>query len=225
MLSKVHEIEKAIALRKKGWSYRDILKEVPVAKSTLSKHLKDLPLTKSEKHYLKSRRDSNISHGRIKAAAASHSRRIERDRELLDESRKEFANWHSDPLFFTGIALYWAEGAKRNSIFAFTNSDPQMVSLMVAWVTKFLGVPSAHMRARLYTHKPFANEGGEVFWATTCSIPLSNFRRTIYKPTGLLVKKRPGYKGCIRIELAKVAYLRKMHFWQQMLIEHYRIAG
>ena len=52
----VHYKAKAVALRKKGLSYNDILKQVPVAKSSLSLWLKDLPLTKSEKKVLKKNR-------------------------------------------------------------------------------------------------------------------------------------------------------------------------
>ena len=45
----VHFKTKAIALRKKGYSYKEIMAEVPVAKSSISLWLKDTPLTKSEK--------------------------------------------------------------------------------------------------------------------------------------------------------------------------------
>jgi orotate phosphoribosyltransferase-like protein len=45
----VQEKEKAVELRRKGLSYKEILKQVPVAKSSLSLWLKDLPLTKDEK--------------------------------------------------------------------------------------------------------------------------------------------------------------------------------
>lgn len=221
MRPKVQEIQKAIALRRKGLSYRDILSQVSLAKSTVSNYLKDLPLTESEKKYLKSRRDSNISRGRIKAATSNHMRRIVRDGFLFEEARKEFQAMSEDPLFHVGIALYWAEGAKRNSIFAFTNSDPDMMVLMITWVERFLSVSRTDVRARLYTHKPFAHENNEQYWSNVTGVPFRNFRKTIYKPTGLLVKKRPNYRGCVRIELSRVVYLRKLLFWQKMLIEHY----
>ncbi|MEK7107383.1 MAG: hypothetical protein AAB899_04330 [Patescibacteria group bacterium] len=218
----VQEKGRAIALRKKGYSYRDILREVHVSKSSISLWLQDLPLTKDEKTYLKSRRDSNISRGRMRAAASLHELRLSRDNVLLQEARKEFVLYREVSLFTTGIALYWAEGSKRTSVFSFANSDSEMINLMLSWIERFFGVGRKAIKVRLYIHKPYAHENCESWWSREISVPLSNFQKTIYKPTGLLVKKRPDYKGCLRIELGTTYRLRKMQFWQQMLIEHYR---
>ena len=126
--------------------------------------------------------------------------------------------------------MYWAEGYKKpmmrkgrvitSHYIGFTNSDPQMMIVMIKWIEKFLGIHPEAIRARLYTHKPFAYENAENYWSVKTRIPLGNFGKTIYKPTGLLVKKRPEYKGCLRIELNRTSYLFVM-FWQQMLIERY----
>lgn len=218
----VQEKKKAIELRRKGFCYQEILKEVKVAKSSLSLWLMDMPLTEDEKQILKKRKDNNISKGRIRAAASNHMRRVIRDGFLLKDSKREFEEKSKDPLFHIGIALYWAEGAKRSPYFGFTNSDPDMLVLMIDWVRKFLEIKEQEIALRLYTHRPFAHENHEAFWSEKTAIPLKHFKKTIYKPTALLVKKRPGYKGCIRIELYKVIHIRRMKYWQQMLIEYYR---
>ena len=221
----VQEKKRAIELRQSGKSYRDILAEVYVAKSTLSMWLKDLPLTKTEKAALKNRKNDNISRGRIKAAAANHSRKLARDAVVFQEAKEEFSEKVCNPFFAVGIALYWAEGAKRNWGFGFVNSDGDMMRIMVLWIEEFLRFPKERIRARLYAHKIYASEDCEKYWSEITGIPLANFRKTIYKPTGLLVKKRPNYKGCLRIELDKASYLRKMIFWQQMLIGVYGKRG
>ena len=218
----VREKEQAIALRKKGYSYRDILREVHVSKSSISLWLQNLPLTKDEKTYLKSRLNSNISRGRMRAAASLHELRLERDKLLLREAQKDFRCHSRNPLFQLGIGLYWAEGSKRTTAFAFSNSDSEMINLMLSWIERFFSVSRSAIKVRLYIHKPYAHENCESWWSRKISIPLTNFQKTIYKPTGLLVKKRPDYKGCLRIELGTTYRLRKMQFWQQMLIEHYR---
>jgi len=223
MKTKVQEKEKAIFLRHKGYSYNDILKKIPVAKSTLSNWLKNLPLTEDEKDALKHRKNSNISRGRIKAATALRSRRVEREKLLFKETRDEFQIFIKDPLFPVGIALYWAEGAKRSvNGFYFSNSDPEMISLMLLWLEQFLLQQREKIKVRLYVHKPYANENCEKFWSEHIRIPIVNFQKTIYKPTGLLVKKRPNYKGCLRIEVCKKQFLMKMLFWQQLLISYYK---
>ena len=222
MRALVREKELAVSLRKRGYSYRDILKSVPVAKSTLSEWLKDAPLTRVEKTALKRRRDSNITRGRIRAAAALTALRLEREHALLVEARAEYGRFIADQWFRTGIALYWAEGTKRHGGFAFTNSDVDMMHYMVTWIKKFLHLPRVEMKARLYIHKPYAHENLERYWSARLGIPMKNFRKTIYKPTSLLIKKRPEYKGCLKIFADKVSLRLKMLFWQNMLIEEHR---
>lgn len=51
-MSKYREEEKAVKLRKKGLSYLEILKEVPVAKSTLSLWLRNVDLSKPQRQRL-----------------------------------------------------------------------------------------------------------------------------------------------------------------------------
>ena len=220
MRSMVQERARAIALRKQGYSYSDILKEVPVSKSSISIWLQDLKLTDQEKKSLKNRRESNISLGRIRAGAVLRQNRLERERLLFLTAKEEFKTWADDPFFHVGIALYWAEGAKRNSAFMFVNSDSEMMALMVLWIESFLKIDRKTLKYRLFIHKPYAHENCEAWWAGELKVPLSSFQKTIYKPTGLLVKKRPNYKGCLRIEMS-LKYLRIMQFWQNLLIGHH----
>ena len=222
MRSLVREKQRAVELRKKGYSYRDILKEVNVSKSSISLWLQKLPLTDIEKKYLKSRHDSNISLGRIRAATANRSNRLQRDKELFGEARDEFQKFSADPFFHVGIALYWAEGAKRDSTFAFVNSDEEMMMVMVMWIEKFLKISREVFSTRLYIHKPYAHERCEEFWSKKTGIPIRNFRKTVYKPTGIGVKKRPDYKGCLRLMAGGMTALRRLSFWQHMLVEYYR---
>lgn len=222
MQQKVRDKERVIKLRQRGFTYRNILKEVAVSKSSVSLWLKDLPLTEGEKKVLKRSKDSAIKRGRIRAAASLRFAREDRDRVIFFEAKKEFSLFISESLFQVGLALYWAEGSKRSNQFAFTNSDFQMINLMVDWMERYFSIPRSEIRARLYIHKPYAHERCEEFWSSKTGISIKNFRRTIYKPTPLLIKKRPGYRGCIRIEVGKVAFFRKMVFWQQMFLEHYK---
>jgi hypothetical protein len=222
MKTLVHEKERAVFLRKKGFSYKEILREVAVAKSSLSLWLKDLPLTKKEKQYLKVRKESNISRGRIKAASVLHQNRLLRERRFLVEAKELFKEQQFNPLFHTGVALYWAEGAKRSTVFHFVNSDAEMINIMLNWIEKFTQHSRLDLGYRLYIQMPYANQHCEEWWAEELRVPLSKFKKTIYKPTGLLIKKRPNYKGCLRIEVPKSKpLLVKMKFWINMLVEQY----
>jgi hypothetical protein len=215
--------ERAINLRKKGYSYKEIMAEVPVAKSSLSLWLKDTPLTRTEKAVLKQRTDSNISRGRVKAAAALRGNRLERERLRLPDILDTFNRCKDDPLFQLGIALYWAEGAKNSGSTMFTNSDEKMIVIMIQWLEKYTTYSRLSLRYRLYIHKPYAHENCEQWWAEKLSVPLSTFTKTSYKPTSTGIKIRQNYMGCLRIEVPKSsALLHALKIWTDLLVEYHR---
>ncbi len=156
-----------------------------------------------------------------KAAASLHKNRLMREQVFLSEAREVFAKHKNSPRFHIGVTLYWAEGAKRNNQFLFINSDEEMIRVMVEWLESFLGYSRMGMRFRLYIHKPYAHENLEKFWMKYLHVTSEQFVKTIYKPTSLGIKKRPNYKGCLRIEVPKSHdLLCKMKFWQSMQVEY-----
>jgi len=218
----VQEKEKAIAMRKKGYSYNEILKEVPVAKSSLSLWLKDLPLTKDEKKVLKKRTDSNISKGRIRAASSNRKHKLAREQEYFREATMEFKNYCTNPLFHTGIALYWAEGAKRSNVFLFMNSDSKMIEVMLQWIETFTEYTREDLGYRLYLHQPFVKDNWELWWQKQLLVSENQFKKTIIKPSSLNIKKRPNYRGCLRIEVPRsTKLLTKIKFWINMQVVYH----
>jgi hypothetical protein len=130
---------------------------------------------------------------------------------------------HANEAFFqVGIALYWAEGSKRNSTFQFVNSDEKIIITMLAWLEKYLTIQRKDITFRLYIHKPYAHERCEDWWQQKLGISGAQMRKTVYKPTDRLVKKRPQYKGCLRIEINRVALYRTVMFWLARFETHYK---
>lgn len=223
MQSKEAEKQKAIELRKQGLTYREILEQLPVAKSSLSLWFSDMPLSKEEKNVLKKRKDSNITKGRIMAAASNRKHKVAREQIYLLEARNEFSVHINEPLFHTGVSLYWAEGAKRNDSFLFMNSDSAMITTMLQWIEKYTLYTRHDLGFRLYLHQPFAHQQWEKWWAKELQVDLSQFKKTIIKPTNLGIKKRPNYKGCLRVEVPRsTKLLIKMKFWINMIVESYK---
>jgi len=217
----VSEREQAMQLRRRGLSYREIRQILPVAKSLLSLWLKDFPLTKDEKRSLLNRVSKNVTKGRIRAASAHRNARLAREAILFKECEHMFTNFAEDSFFTAGVSLYWAEGAKRSSAFQFVNSDSEMMNVIVLWAEKFLKFSKNEMRFRLYIHKSYAHERCEEWWSKELGVPLGQFLKTIYKPTGLQYKKRPNYKGCLRLEIPGIRTLRTMQFFQKLLFAHF----
>lgn len=222
MKSCIKEKNIAIMLRKKGHSYNEIRDKVGVAKSSLSVWLRDVSFTEQEKHALKHRKNANTTRGLIRAAATHTQNRLKREAAYFVEAKKEFQAFVHESLFHVGISLYWAEGTKRNNQFLFMNSDHEMIRLMLRWIESYTHYNRMELRYRLYIHKPYTSENLEHTWMRELGVTVAQFTKTIYKPTAHGIKKRPSYKGCLRIEVPRSRMLLcKMKFWQSMQVEHF----
>lgn len=221
MIQKVQEKRMAIELRKQGLSYREILKRVDVAKSSLSGWLKHLDLTSEQLKNLEEKVKNGQDQGRIKSSLANRQKRFEREAKVFEVAKVDFEKNNGDNFFMLGIALYWAEGSKRTTNFQFINSDPDIIRLMIRWCEKYMNVTKEGLKIRLFMHEIYANENCEDFWAVVTGIPKVKFQKTIFKPTRLSFKKNPNYKGCLRITINRVESLRRVLAWKNLLVGYY----
>lgn len=216
-------MEDAIALRKSGMSYNEILKRVPVAKSTLSLWLKDIPLTEDEKQAVRKMTTTNISHGRIKAASELRKRRLDREAVWTTEAEKLFEKHAEEPLFHAGITMYWAEGAKTSTRWMLINTDEDVIKLMVSWLLKYSSVSMDDVQFRLFIHKPYADGRCEEWWQKRLGVSDSSFLKTVLKHTVHESKQKTGHQGCLRIEVKRSKRLLIiMKVLKNQAVEYYR---
>lgn len=202
MKSRVQDKIKAISLRMQGYTYQQIMKEVPVSKGLLSGWLQKVRLSGDQEKILLENIDKRSKVGVAKAAASNMARRRKREAVALQKAKAIYETNKHDPVFIAGVSLYWAEGAKRSSQFGFMNSDPEMIVFMIFWVQQYLGVRHRDIRIRVNTHAEFAEEHYEQFWSEKTGIPLDQFKKTIYKPNRHgAYKKNPTYRGCLNLEV------------------------
>ena len=100
--------EKAIALRKEGKTYDEILADVPVARSTLSEWLRSVGLAKKQKQKLTRKREA----ARLKAVESIRENRKKKVLKIESEASHEAELLMQDPFWTLGLALYWGEGDK-----------------------------------------------------------------------------------------------------------------
>lgn len=190
---------KAIELRKKGWSYGEIKKEINVPKSTLSFWLKTILLTPSQQKRLYTKKIMVLARG-------PQSQRERRGREIIkiiEDAEKEIQT----PLLFEvyrffGAALYWAEGNKTKE-FEITNSDPYLILFMVKWFGKILDIPPSRLKAKLNIYQQQNEQKLKNFWAQLTGIPIENFTKSFIKPLNSGYKKNNLYYGTIKIRVSK----------------------
>src|SRR3989338_3793544 len=115
---------RAIELRRRGYSYTEILNKVPVAKSTLSLWLRSVGLTKKKKQRLTNRRRAAVLRGGL----ARRNQRLDMIRKIVANAQKYVSKFQQSDLWIIGVMLYWAEGSKQkpnnpSQCAQLTNSD------------------------------------------------------------------------------------------------------
>src|SRR5258706_2756189 len=113
-------------MREKGKSVRDISKELHVSKSTASIWTRDIILSVEQLERLRKSMLRGGELGRVKGALIQKQRRLAIIENCNSEGVKEVAKLSEREFLMAGLALYWAEGSKKNGKLSFCNSDPNL---------------------------------------------------------------------------------------------------
>ena len=216
----INEKQEAIDLRKKGKTYSEILKEVPVAKSTLSEWFRDVKLSKPEFQKLTEKRLLAAKRG----GEAKRVQRIEKIKTIREQSLKDITHISKRELWLIGTALYWAEGSKEKEYspgvgLKFNNSDPKMIRLFIIWLNKICGISNKDIVLEIYIHKNSKNniELVRKYWAKTTGFPIAKLCRIYYKRNKIKTnRKNIGdlYYGGIRVKVKSSSTLvRQIAAW------------
>jgi len=218
--------KQAIKLRKNGKSYSEILEDVPVAKSTLSRWLQDVDLSKSQEQRLSEKKKV----GQKRAAEAVRQKRIEKTKRIKKKAQEEIGKISERELWLVGIALYWAEGTKgkpyRTSVRTeFSNSDNQMIALYVKWLREIVEVGKEEFWCAIYIHENHKDRIDEVkeHWIEATGLPEDVFGYTYYKKHNpQTIRKNTGdsYYGTLQIYVqASTDLRRKIEGWIEGVID------
>jgi len=169
---------RAIELRKQGYSYNLIIQELGVSKSTLSGWLKDVTFAA----YHPSVRE-RIERSR-QAAAKAQKEKSQRTREFIEsQATKEILDFldtgfNHREMFVAGLMLYWGEGAKVGYSISMTNSDPAILQIFIAGCLRFLDVEWKDIRGEVHLYPDNDIETAEAYWSNVTEIPRVQFYKT-----------------------------------------------
>lgn len=220
MQAKVQEKNRAILLRKQGFSYAEIMQVVPVAQASLSLWLRDIALTGEQKQRLK-----NISQGA--GAQARRDQRLGLERILVQEIGKEISKLMKDSFFLFGLALYWAEGNKQkpwniSTGVGFSNSDERTVLIMRNWLMRFGNIHPKDFTYSLHIHETADIEKAKLMWAEILSIKKEKLRIAVKRNIVRSRHKNIDYKGLIQLRVYKSTWLnRRIELWTKHTAEFY----
>ena len=209
---------KARELRKGGESIKVIAKLLEVSPSSASTWCKDIKLTEEQVTLLEKRaRDPHYGR-RLSYSLAQQKKRLNKIKRLKKEGIKEVGRIENRELFLTGIALYWAEGFKKDSQAGFANSDPAMIKFFLKWLKDCFGYLEGDLIFRVTVNKSHENRIKEIenYWSSMVNVSVSSFQKPFYQNVvWKKVYENPNeYFGVLRIKVRKSTdFLRKIHGW------------
>ena len=215
MFTKIELKNKAIALRKEGNTYSEIMKIIPVAKSTLSEWLRSVGIVKRQiQAFTEKKRLASLRGGQ-----ARKKQRIDTFDKITGKAQKEVGKISKRELWLLGVALYWAEGSKEKesrpgSGVIFTNSDPEMIILFLKWLFEIVGITKEQIRCEIYLHDSYQDETArfQKFWSEKTGLPLRYFNKIYFKRNKINTgRKNIGvlYNGQLRVKVYRSSSLNR----------------
>ncbi len=127
--------DQARAMRATGMTLADIAERLGVAKSSVSRWVRDVDFTPSPRRTGARRRPNRLREAKLAEI------------EALDAAGVERVGVLSDAAFLAaGIALYAGEGSKGDGTVQFANTDPTMIAFFCAWFRQFFAVDDSRLR-------------------------------------------------------------------------------
>ena len=268
-------------LRAQGLSYREILQQVPVSKSSISLWCRTVELDGAKQQALRQRHLDAAQNGLAKIArlreagqltrrpspsSSANAGELEEIRRLyLDErlgfgevaarmgvrrwrvyrlmrlhgiprrrgSEQNYATYKHKPQFspkqrlteeeerlrVAGTMLYLAEGAKQRGVVDFTNSDPRLIAVFLAFLRRICGISEVRLRAALYAYPDQDIQHLHRFWSEHTGIPLSQFNKPYVRPLTPNVSRRKMSVGLLHIRYSDRRLLELILRWGKDICE------
>ncbi|MEK7462132.1 MAG: hypothetical protein AAB618_00990 [Patescibacteria group bacterium] len=211
-MAKFDKRREAYELRKLGFSINNIAAQLGVSKSSVSVWCRDLILTKTQQQRLKQNSYEAGHKGRLIGAEMNRQKRLSSIKSYEEKARLEIGNLTNRDLTVLATALFWAEGAKTGSRFVFINSDPDMILIVMKYLTKVLKIERSQINATIQINRIHEKRIEEIyyFWCSLLQIPRDQLGRPYY--IDVVPKKeyenQNSYKGILRLRVNNGASLQ-----------------
>lgn len=219
-MHKVSIRERAVTLRRKGYSYPYISLKTGLSKSTLSGWLAEIPYAPNK--------ETIAFHG--KAIAAANIRKVkirqEATEKLREKASNEIACLSQRDLFMFGLGLYLGEGSKTQGNVRIVNADPGVIRGAVAWF-KLLGVKNEQFSVRVFVYPDNDLRACLQFWAKETRIPETQFQKEYVDRRMDKKAKKTGKLpyGTLHLTIRSrgrkeygVEFLRKIQAWNECVL-------
>lgn len=187
-------VRKAVQLRKKGFSLKEISERLNVAKSTASAWLKNVQIATMGKSRLARRsRLANLKSNKTKKLKYLQIKKsLDRNCKVLKDNKYS----QNDYKLFLAL-LYWGEGAKTGRRVVFMNSDSSLISSYLFLLRKSFKTEESRFRVVLHLHEYHNQDEMLAYWSKASKIKKEYF--SIYLKPHTAVRKKLDYKGCASV--------------------------
>lgn len=217
-MAKFVEKIRARKLRKNGQSIKEIAKLLKVSVASVSNWCRDIKLTSEQIKILELHsKDPNYGR-RLTYSLQQRMKRIEKTEKLFKEGEREIGILNKRELFLAGVALYWAEGFKKDNQAGFSNMDPLMIKFFIKWLRECFNYSEDHLIFRVTANISYKDRIDDIhkYWSEVTGAQISKFQKPFFqKFTWKKVYENPdNYKGILRIKVRKSTdFLRKIYGW------------
>ena len=108
--------------------------------------------------------------------------------------------------------LYWAEGNKTSKV-GFSNSDPNMIRLIMQWFRKFCHVKESKFRVYLHLHSGQDESMIRAFWSELTGLAATQFGKSYVKKEGTGHRKNILYRGTVKVVICDKNLLHTIRGW------------
>lgn len=203
--------------RSTGLGIKTIAKKLGVSTSSVSLWCRDIVLTPEQIQVLERRAHDPLYGRRLAYTQGLRDAKNKKIVLLLEEGKREIGSLTKRELFVAGVALYWAEGFKKDNLVGFSNSSPEMVMMFMKWL-RLCGITKQKLKFRVGVNEAYRDKVEEIgrYWKNTLGVKTSQFQKPFFQKVRW--KKsydNPStYYGVLRIRVAKSTdFLRKIHGW------------
>ncbi len=172
---KTDERQRARQLRALGWSVKEIERHLCVARSSVSRWVRDVELGPTAEARLASR----VSRGPLVAAARkATAARIARAGQQEDGRRLARER---DASYAAGCMLHWAEGDKCRNGVRMSNSDPELLAVFADFLRSHFDVRDTDISiyCNLFADHVERQNEIEKFWLDTLRLPQTSLRKSV----------------------------------------------
>lgn len=214
-MAKSKEKIKARKLRRKGESIKKIANLIKVSVSTASLWCRDIELTDNQIENLRKRQTDPFYGKRLDYYLKKKKEFSLKLLDLKNEGIKSIGRLSKREIFLIGIALYWGEGFKKDSLIGLATLDINIAKFFIFWLNKSFGIESNDLLLRVTANISYKSKIKELerYWSKELKIPVSQFSKPFFQKT--IWKKeyenKENYHGVLRIRVRRsIDLLRKI---------------